>query len=79
MKSLRTIDIKGGDFELIRLAEDHFCMFMNENLSEFYKKRELEKLEYAKDLIREWQKMPESEMEMITSFLTYSGFEYEIK
>jgi hypothetical protein len=78
MKQLREIEIKGGDFELIRLAEDHFCMYMEDNLSVFYKKKELEKLSYARQLIDEWEKISDSDMNRIKNFLSYCGFEFEI-
>lgn len=79
MNKLREIEVQGGDFELIRLAEDFAFHLGDSTIEEYYKKTELQKLKDAKNLLVEWEKISEEEFESKKNFLDHYGFEYGLK
>ena len=80
MDKLREIELKGGDFEVIRLAEDYaFLGTKSESLDEYFRKTELQKLKDGKELIESWEKATEESWGIDERFLVYYGFEYEVK
>jgi len=79
MDKLRDIKIEGGDFELIRLAEDSAFGYGSKRDELYYYKKELEKLKDAKEMIVEWECAPSEEFERVKNFLGYYGFDYSVK